>query len=85
MRISTDPIALLDCPLGAILIHAHAEGSPWRSDTALVGRILGRLHAMPLLAQPGRLSGSKALLIQGNALLDLCGSLRMGCVRIVRT
>lgn len=55
------------------LAYSHLEGGPWQDGTAAVARLLGRLHAQPVLAGlPEGANGSAMLGAQAEDILARC-------------
>ncbi|MEX0349345.1 MAG: phosphotransferase [Paracoccaceae bacterium] len=62
-----------EIPNAVWVLYEHAAGTPWRTDTAPVARLLAKLHALnPTLALPTGSNGSAALEASGAYILSLC-------------
>lgn len=70
--IAPDPVAFIDEPGWQVLVYHFVEGNTWKEDVAAVARLLGRLHQVPVDANPGfrRLALEPVeILAQGDQLL----------------
>ncbi len=68
--------------LGPCVIYRHVDGASWAGNPAPVGRLLARLHGLPVaISLPHAPSGSEALRKQGLGILSECGSAARNRVR----
>jgi len=71
--IAPDPIALIHCKSGDVVLYQHLEGDTWTSDTASVSRLLAQVHHQtPYAGLRVLSSGSVALIAQINGILADC-------------
>ncbi|MCG7494031.1 phosphotransferase family protein [Thalassobius sp. Cn5-15] len=49
------------CAVGAVLIYAHQEGTPWQTDAARAGQLLRRLHLSPAPTGLRQILGGSAM------------------------